>query len=142
MPYDVTEAISKYLPPDVITVEPLEFDWDEAVNAVVFTSRFDATSFSAWETSLSEHYMSVLGKGPRMKVESDSELGCIAFRINLDPANLPEGTISVDISVAWRGLEESVENLNAWVGSSLLEDMVEKDKPAMAGLIRIRPEVP
>ena len=139
MPYEVSQEIAKYLPPDVITVRPLEFDWAEAINAVVFTSRFDRQSFPEWEEALIEYYRSALGRIPQVRPETDEELGCITFRINLDPSNLPKGTISVDISVAWCNQEDSLENLNAWLGSKVLASIVRDDKPAMAGLVRIRP---
>lgn len=139
MAYKVTDEIAKYLPPATVSTKPLEFQWDEAANAILFTSNFNKKSFSDWKKGLSSHYRTTLGDIPSIIIESHSKLGCISFWINLDPDNLPKGNISVDVSAAWCPKEESVENLNAWIGSSLLESMVKKDKPSMAGLIRIRP---
>ncbi len=139
MPYEITNEIARFLPPDPISVYPLEFDWQEATNAIVFTSGFDKESFSDWEECLSAYYKALLGDIPDIDVESDPELGCATFWINLDPDHLPEGAISVDVGVARCCVANGFENLNAWIGSSRLTDMVEKDKPAMVGLIRIRP---
>ena len=132
MTYAATARIRKYLPRDAFDVRPLEFEWDEAINAIVFASTLDFPTFDKWESELSKFYRTLVGNDRAVAVEAHPELGCISFWINTEP--------NVDVHVARCRSAESVENLNAWIGSSLIELMATDDRTATVGLIRIRPD--
>ncbi|QDV25920.1 hypothetical protein [Aureliella helgolandensis] len=132
MKYAATSEIKKYLPQDAFDVRPLEYEWAEATNAIVFASTLAFPTFRRWESELSKFYRTLIGNNRAVSVESHPDLGCISFWINTDP--------SVDVHVARLKCAESVENLNSWVGSSLIDSLATDDRAATVGLIRIRPE--
>ena len=130
MTYAATSEIKKYLPPDTVDSKPLEYDWAEAENAIVFISTLDFPTFGEWESELSQFYRLLVGGGA-VNIESHPDLGCISFWFNCHP--------NVDVHVARCKHAESVENLNSWVGSTLLNSMATDNRAATAGLVRIRP---
>lgn len=131
MVYAPTSDITRYLPPEAFDVRPLEYEWAEATNAIIFASSVDYETFSAWESGLSHFYLTLVGVANALNVESDPELGCISFWLQSAPP--------VDIHVARCKNTESVETLNAWIGSTLLSTMASDNRAATIGLIRIRP---
>ena len=131
MPYASTDEIAKYLPPDSIDVRPLDYEWAEATNAVVFASAFYSSSFSEWESKLAEFYRMLIGRRHDMNVESNPDLGCISFWFDSIP--------NIDVHVARSENLDSVENLNSWVGSPLLTRIAMDTRATTVGLIRIRP---
>ncbi len=120
MPYQLDDAISAFLPPSVISAEPLDFDWDEAVNAVVFTSAFDSKDFASWAKTLTEHYDRLVAGRMKVDPEIQADIGCIhLWLLKLDPA--------VDICFASRHHPESFANLNAWIGSNRFRSLFTRD---------------
>lgn len=153
MKYALVDEITQYLPPNVITAKPLEFDWDEATNAVLFTAEYKKrfsilkSPFNALVDKLTEHYRSLVENKYQLEVDPDHEQGCMTFRFSDDPeANPNKGfQISADISIAWlkaKGtIDDPLDALNSWIGSSLLKKMAQDDKPQLIGMIRIRPKI-
>ena len=131
MTYATTSEIKKYLPPHSVDVRPLDYEWAEASNAVVFISTLDAETFTQWETELTEFYRLQVSDDCVMNVESDPDLGCISFWFQTLP--------NIDVHVARCKNIDSVENLNSWVGSTLLASIAADTRAATVGLIRIRP---
>lgn len=131
MNYTVTDEIASYLPPKIIDVKPLEYEWDEAANAIVFVSSFAFSTFEKWNSELSQIYRSLVRDGYDLNIESHEDLGCTSFWFN----HLP----NVDVHVARCQNTASVENLNSWVGSTDLESLATIEGAATVGLCRIRP---
>lgn len=131
MPYELNDQISRFLPPDVIHALPLDFDWAEATNAILFTSNFDADSFDSWCDGLQCHYAKIVGDTQKIDADPQPDLGCLNFWFKLNP--------TVDVAMAYCNHSEGFEELNAWIGSSFFESMVNDDSPATAGIVRIRP---
>lgn len=132
MTYAVTSEITRYLPPESIDARPLDYEWVEATNAIVFVSTFAHTSFALWETKLSVFYRMLIGDGCGLTTESHSELGCISFWFDSNP--------NVDVHVARCENINSVENLDSWLGSPLLVSMAMDPRAATVGIIRIWPD--
>lgn len=84
MTCSVTDEITKHLPPEVITVNPLEFEWEEATNAIIFTSNFDKVNFEEWEEALVNYYKNMIVNEHQLDVESDDDISCISFWFSLD----------------------------------------------------------
>ncbi|WFB35244.1 hypothetical protein P3T73_13845 [Kiritimatiellota bacterium B12222] len=140
MPYEVNDAISFFLPPESKSVQPLDYDWDEATNAIIFTSDYDPGSFSKWLKGLSKHYTQIWGASSQVFVEDDDDLGCVSFWMTREKGVHPMSKIQIDSHVAYTKIEDSFENLNAWIGSELLSKLMDEDKPSTIGMIRFRPE--
>jgi hypothetical protein len=131
MSYATTGEITKYLPPDAFGVVPLEYEWAEATNAIVFASTHECATFDEWESTLSEFYRAQISDNHAVSVDAHPELGCIRVSINIRPR--------VDVHLARCKCSGSVENLNSWVGSSLMASLAKDVRAATVGLIRIRP---
>ena len=135
--YLLTEEIMRFLPPDVFQVQPLDYYWEEAVNAVIFTSGFEKKSFVESVTFLGEFYEKI-DKDPL--IEDDEDLGCVTIWLSIEKNAVQ---IDVDVSIALMNTKDTdgtpLEKLNSWIGSSLLTKMAKEDNPALIGMIRIRP---
>ena len=137
-PYKITAELMRYIPPEVISVEPLEFDWDEATNAILFTVSYSRDSYAEWFEGIHRFLLDSLPLGALVSPEKQEDIFCASFWISLsgdDPMINPD----YDLHVAWRKEADSCENLNAWIGSELYEEMVQKDHPQTSGIIRKRP---
>ena len=132
MPYQLDDSIRLYLPPGIVSAEPLDYDWDEAVNAVIFTSAFDSKDFPCWTATLTEHYRRIVADRMEVDPEIQADIGCIhLWLLKLHPP--------VDICFAFGRHLESFSNLNPWIGSNRFRSLFTRDTPATAGMIRIRP---
>ena len=131
MAYSVTDEIRQYLPPNSIDVRPLDYAWAEAVNAIVFVSTNESSSFESWQLALEAYYRKMTDGEPILRVESHPELGC-SFWFDSSP--------QVDIHVARCKSPDSIDTLNSWLGSDLLLAMAAAPYAETAGIIRIRPE--
>ena len=138
MSYSLDDALLKLAPGKILRAEPLEFDWDEAENAILFSSTLQIDDFREWNEQIRQHIASLLPEGSSIKVEPDESVFCTSFWISttqdMDEYIDPE----LDIHVAWGGGQESYENLNAWIGSEVFDSLA-VDKPPTIGMIRTRP---
>ncbi|MEM9643933.1 MAG: hypothetical protein AAF989_02970 [Planctomycetota bacterium] len=132
MKYEVTREIEEFLPPETFDARPLDFEWVEATNAVLFASAMNHTTFSRWKSDLSKYYRLRLRGGFDLNIESFEDVECMSFWLTHTP--------NVDVHVARCQQPESVEELNSWIGSTLLESMAANERAATVGLVRIRPE--
>jgi hypothetical protein len=140
MKYTVTQELLYLIPGKALDAQPLEFDWEEATNAILFTSNLQVKDFCEWNLFIEKHLRSCLPKTASIKVETDEEIFCTSFWISLTKDIHEYIDPDFDLHVAWGNHDESFENLNSWIGSELFEEMVsKKDIPATAGLIRVRP---
>ena len=138
MSYFVDDTLLKLAPGRVLKAEPLEFDWDEAENAILFSSTLQIDDFHEWNEHIRQHLASLLPEGTSIKVEPDEGIYCTSFWISriqdmeeyIDP--------ELDVHVAWGGSEDSYQNLNAWIGSDVFETLT-SGKPPTAGMVRTRP---
>ena len=139
MSYSLDDALLKFAPGRLLKAELLEFDWDEAKNAILFSSSLRLDDFHEWNEHIRQHIASMLPESASIKVESDETISCTSFWISttqdMDEYIDPE----LDIHVAWGGNEESYPNLNAWIGSEVF-DTLSADKPPTAGMVRTRPK--
>lgn len=133
MTYSSTGEITNYLPPESIDVRPLDYEWAEATNAILFGSKLDFDTFAQWEIALSEHYRNLKANDHELTVESHPDLGCMSIWFDSSP--------SVDVHCARCKNPDSIDNLNAWVGSALLESIAADPQTGTVGLIRIRPNI-
>ena len=131
MAYSVTDEIRQFLPPNSIDVKPLDYAWAEAVNAIIFVSTTESSSFEEWQLALDEYYRKMKYCEQILRVESHPELGC-SFWFDTSP--------QVDVHVARCKTPGSINTLNSWVGSDLLASMAAAPHAETAGIIRIRPE--
>jgi len=138
-PYRVNDSIRVFLPPDTITAEPLDFDWDEAENAVLFTSGFTRGSFTELASALTDHFAAVLGSRDQIDVEAHEDIGCISFWMTRAANVQPKLNVEVDAHIAYCQNAESLESLHSWIGSTLLTKMAKQDAPSVLGMIRFRP---
>ena len=126
----------EFLPPDIIQVHPLDYYWEEAVNAVIFTSSFEKKIFFESISFLKELYQRL---DNNLHIEEDEDLGCATIWLSIENNAVQ---IDVDVSIALMSTENTdgtpLENLNSWIGSNLLTKMTKEDNPALIGIVRIR----
>ncbi len=99
MTYNVDETIKRFLPENSSNLNPLEFDWEEAENAIIFTADLEYPSFADFENSLTNYYTSLLGPEAQINPEGEDELGCISFWVKLgnDASELANRNIDIHI---------------------------------------------
>ena len=139
MSYAVTIELLNLIPGKKLDAQPLEFDWEEATNAILFTSDLQVQSFSEWNNVIEAHLKTCFPKTASIKVEADEEILCTSFWISLTKDMNEYIDPDYDLHVAWGASDESFENLNSWIGSELFDEMVSKEGIRTAGLIRVRP---
>jgi len=138
MSYSLDDALLKFAPGKLLKAEPLEFDWDEAENAILFSSSLRIDNFHEWNEHIRKHIVRMLPEGASIKVEPDEGTSCTSFWISTSEKMEEYINPELDIHVAWGGNKESYDNLNAWIGSSVFDTLI-ADKPPTAGMVRTRP---
>lgn len=138
MSYSLDDALLKFAPGRILKAEPLEFHWDEAENAILFSSALRLDDFHEWNEHIRQHIASLLPAHASIKVEADESVSCTSFWISTTQDMHEYTDPELDIHVAWGGDEESYQNLNAWIGSEVFDNLI-ANKPPTAGMVRSRP---
>lgn len=139
MSYSLDDALLKFAPGKILKAEPLEFDWDEAENAILFSSTLRIDDFHEWNERIRQHIAGLLPEGASIKVEPDESVFCTSFWISTTQDMHEYIDPELDIHVAWGGNEESCQNLNAWIGSNVFSALT-SNRPPTAGMLRTRPQ--
>ncbi|TWU44680.1 hypothetical protein Poly51_59490 [Rubripirellula tenax] len=124
-----SDELLALLPNGVASYEPLDFSWDGVKEAFLFTSTFDETSYPLWVSRFVQHVKSKAPPNARVDTEEHPELAYLVINVY--------GDEKIDIHAAWCQDDDAFGNLNAWLGSRLLKKMVESERPATAGVVRI-----
>lgn len=117
------------LPTGTVSFEPLEFAWDGVKEAFIFTSAFNAPSFSVWSHEFAQHVTANAPPDARCDVEQHPDISYLVVNVFCDE--------KIDVHAAWCGDVDAFSNLNAWLGSQRLKQLVESELPQTAGVVRI-----
>ena len=79
MKYTTTQELLNLIPGSTLDAQPLEFDWEEATNAILFTTDLQINDFNEWNAFIEKHLLSCFPKGTSIKVETDEEIFCTSF---------------------------------------------------------------
>lgn len=123
------QDLIRLLPPGTITFEPLEYSWEEAKVAYIFTSKFDGANFKDWAASFASYTQ--LAAPNDAVIHHFDYPKTATLEINICANE------KIDLHAAWCRNPIGFENLNAWLGSALLKSLVEEQNPATAGVIRV-----
>jgi hypothetical protein len=122
--YEVNEQVQRLLPLQTTIMVPLEFGWDHYSNVVLFLS-------SSQFLTLKPYYERILPKLgiERFDLDLDDEQGLLIVDIS--------GQGGGDIHIQERRVEDPFDDIRGFIGSKLLNSLVELHIPAVFGFVRI-----